>query len=328
MSDRHYVHHEDEVQLAKILKESKPWLEKHGTTLIYALAAVMAVAAVAVYLIRQPPATAQESSQLLVASTPEEFQSVADETPNSRIGIIARLRQAELLLQDAISKMFTDRKSGIETLDQAATTFQRLSERKDISPNLRERVLVGLARVAEARCDGSDSTVTAAVEAWQEVLKQFPDSKMFREIAEDRIRKLPLESTKSFYAWFEQQDPKPGDDLLLPQDKPGKVPDIPMLNIPDFSTPFAPSQNKAAPAESSAPPEGSDPASPAPESPAPESPADEKPAPTEDKPESAEEKPAPEEEKPAPAEAAPEPSEEKPSPAPDASEPVPEKSGE
>jgi hypothetical protein len=327
MSDRHYVHHEDEVQLAKILKESKPWLEKYGTTLIYALAAVMAVAAVVVYLLRQPPATAEESGQLLVASTPEEFQNVADETPDSKIGIIARLRQAELLLQDAVSKLFTDRKSGVETLDQAATTFQRLSERKDISPNIRERVLAGLARVAEARCDGSDATVTTAVEAWQELLKQFPDSRMFKEIAEDRIRKLPLESTKSFYAWFQKQDPKPGDDLLLPQDRPGKVPDIPNLNIPDFSTPFAPSQSKAAPADPAAPVDGTDSASPARETP-----AEEKPATPEEKrgdnSEPASEKPASPDDKPAPSEDAPKSGEEKPSPAPDASEPVPEKSGE
>ena len=298
MSDRHYVHHHDEVQLARILKESKPWLEKYGTTLIYGLAAVMAVAAVVVYIRNQQPATAEESRNLLVAATPEDFQGVADQTPDSQIGIVARLRQAELSLRDAISAMFTDRKTAVETLDQASVTFERLAERKDISPDIRLRVMVGLARVAETRCDGTDESVSAAVEAWEAVLKESQDSKMFKEVAEDRIKKLPLESTKSFYAWFQTQDPKPGDDLLLPQDGPGNVPDIPRIDIPDFSTPDASSQIKPAPEGDAKSPEGSNPASPTPETPA--APADDKPAPADDKP--------------APAEGTP--------------EPVPEKSGE
>ena len=43
MSDRHYVHHENEVQLAKLLKESRPFFERYGTTMIYGVAALMAI---------------------------------------------------------------------------------------------------------------------------------------------------------------------------------------------------------------------------------------------------------------------------------------------
>ena len=260
MSDRHYVHHEDEVALAKILKESKPWIEQYGTTLIYGLAAVLAVAACVVYVSRRPPATASESKGLLLASTPEDYQAVADESPDSPLGTIARLRQAELSLSSAMTKMFTDRKAGVEELDKAATTFERLAERRDLNGDLRERVLAGIARVLEARCDGTEATVKPAVEAWEKLVKEFPDSRMFKDIAESRIKKLPLESTKAFYAWFQQQDPKPGDDLQLPQDGPGSVPDIPNISIPDLTAPITPSEQPKAPAEGAASAAGAAPA--------------------------------------------------------------------
>ena len=312
MSDRHYVHHEDEVALAKILKESKPWLERFGTTLIYGLAAVLAIAAVIVYVARRPPATASESQALMLAATPEDYQNVADEAANSPIGTVARIRQAELSLQNAVSNMFTERKLAIEELDKAASTYDRLSERKDIDGVLRERVLAGVARVAETRCDGTDATVKAAVDAWQKLLKEFPESKMFKDIAEDRVKKLPAEATKSFYAWFQEQKPEPGDDLQLPQDGPGKVPAIPHIDIPDLTTP------SAAPAKAS---EGT----PAPTEGTP-TPAEGTPAPAEGAPAPTESTPTPAEGTPAPAEGAPAPTEGTPAPA--EGTPAPEKSGE
>lgn len=273
MSDRHFVHQEDEVQLAKILKESKPWLERYGTTVIYGLAALLAVAAVVVYVGRQPPATAAESEALLLAKSPENFRDLADMTPDSPIGITARLKEAEMQLSSAMGNLYSNRKVGLEELDAAEKVFRRLEERKDLNDETRLRVLAGLARVTEARCNGNDETVKAAVNAWDRILKEFPDSKMFNKLAEDRKLKLNDEATKSFYAWFQQQDPKPGDDLLLPQDGPGKVPEIPSLSIPDFTTPIIPGAEApatdgakpegAAPAEGSAPVEGSAPAAPA-----------------------------------------------------------------
>ena len=328
MSDRNYVHTEDEVQLAKILKDSKPWLEQYGTTVIYALAAVLAVSAVFVYISRRPPATATESQALMLASTSEDYQAVADEKPDSEIGMIARLRQGELALRDAINNMFTDRKSGLEKLDEAAATFERLSDRKDLSPWMRERVLAGLARVAETRCDGTDETAKAAVAAWEKVLKDFPDSKMFKELAEDRIKKLPLDSKKAFYAWFHQQDPKPGDDLQLPQDGPGKVPELPNLSIPDLKSlvPPSPTSPESKPADGAATPAApTEPGAPAATTPEPaaETPA----APAQASPAPADATPAAPEgtATPAAADATPAPAE---TPAPAAETPVPAKSGE
>jgi hypothetical protein len=316
MSDRHYVHHEDEVALAKILKESKPWIERYGTTLIYGLAAILALAAGIVYFARRPPATAAESQALLLASmsetsTPENYQDVADRAPETPIGNVARLRQAELSFRNAMSNMFSDRKLADEELEKAANTYQRLSERTDLQGDLRERVLAGMARVLETRCDGTEPTRKAAVAAWEKLQTEFPMSKMFSAIAEDRVKKLNMEHTTDFYAWFQQQKPTPGDDLLLPQDGPGQVPDIPRMSLPDFSVPSIAPENKdaAAPSgdassEESATPDSSPPAeekpseetpAPAEETPAADDKAAEEPAaPAAETPESADGTPAPE----------------------------------
>ncbi len=341
MSDRHYVHHEDEVALAKILKESKPWLEQYGTTIIYGVAAVLAVSAVVVYIARRPPATAGESSGLLMASSLEEYQTVADSAPDSPIGTVARIRQAELSLNQAVGQLFTDREKSVESLDKAARTFENLADRKDLNSDLRERVLAGVARVLECRCDGTDATVSPAIEAWEKLLKEYPDSKKFKDIAESRVKALKSDKSKAFYAWFQTQNPKASDDLLLPQDGPGTVPDVPKIDIPDFTTPAAPTEGaktEGAKTETPATPVEGTPAAEAKPAPAEGTPAPEtKPATAEGTPAPAEGTPAPAEGTPAPeakpaAETAPAPSEATPAPegtpAPAEGTPAPEKSGE
>ena len=246
MSDRHYVHHHDEVQLAKLLKESKPFLEKYGTTMIYALAAVMAIAAVVIYMQRRESPTAEASNQLLLATTAEDYRDVANEFPDSPIGLLSRLREADRELEDAVASMFTNREAALENLANAEKAYKQLQNRSDVSNDIRERVLVGLARVAECRCDGTDETMNAAVAAWNQVLQSFPDSKTFKSVAEARIKRLATTDSREFYAWFHQQNPKPGDDLLMPQDgKPGQIPSIP--NFPSLQDFGLPTDQSAAP---------------------------------------------------------------------------------
>jgi len=242
MSDRHYVHHENEVQLAKLLKESKPFFERYGTTMIYGVAALMAIAAVVVYVQRRPAPTAEVSRDLLFATlstTAEDFQAVADQSPDSPIGILARLRQADRELEDAVSNLFTNREASKENLETAEKAYKQLEDRKDIIDSVRERVLVGLARVAECRCDGTDESMNAAIAAWERILKVFPDSKTFKSIAESRIKRLASKESHEFYAWFSTQNPKPGDDLLMPQDGgPGQVPSMPLFpDLHNFGLP-------------------------------------------------------------------------------------------
>jgi predicted negative regulator of RcsB-dependent stress response len=215
------------------MHKSKPWFEENGTLLIYGLAAILAVAAVVVYLKRKPTGDIEASRELQAAVTPEDYRDIADAHPATAIGIWARLRQAERLMDNGVSNLFTNREVGVEELDQAKTAFDRLADRSDIDEQVRERVLIGLARLAEATCDGESDAVDAAKAAWQKVLDSYPDSLM-KDHAEERIADIDTKQAKSFYAWFSKQNPKPIDPGLSP-DQPA-VPALPDMPAPDFGS--------------------------------------------------------------------------------------------
>lgn len=215
---------DDATELEKILRSGKPWIEQNGTLLIYGLAAILAVAAVFVYLGRQPSGDLQASRDILLAVTPEEFRDVADAYPDKPIGIWARLRQADRLLDDCMTSMFSNREEGINLLEQAETAYQRLADRTDIEDQVRERVLIGLAKVKEIGSDGSEEKTATAIDAWKRVLSQYENSIM-KDYAEDRIAKLATDESKAWYKAFSEQNPKPVDPGLS-EGQPA-VPDLP-----------------------------------------------------------------------------------------------------
>jgi hypothetical protein len=282
MSDKQYSDHDHRTELEKALVSSKPWFERNATTLIYGVAAVLAVAAVYVYTQRQSPAGTPGAREMLLAKQPEDFQEVADKFPNSTVGVWARLRQADQLLGNGISNMFTDRETGLKELDQAEAAYNQLTDRTDVSNTVRERVLIGLARLTEARCDGTEESVNAAINAWKALLNQFEDS-IVKEYAEERITRLGQKPTQDFYVWFHAQNPSPDDPLQTPTDGPGAVPQIP--GLPELTIP---SLDDMTTDEASAPSESTEPA-----------PADDKDAETTETPEKSESEQAPGSETPA-----------------------------
>lgn len=221
--------HSDQTELERLLRKGRPWLEENATTLIYLLAAVLAVAAVFVYVNRTPSGNAEASYELMIANSPEEYGDVADAFPTTLIGTWARLREADRLLDDGISHLFTDRPTGEEELADAEKAYNRLAERTDIDDELRERIMVGLARLAETRNDGSPEKVNAAVEAWQTLLTAFPDS-LLKEHAEQRIKRLQTEDSKAFYAWFSKQNPTPAAPATGLDPATPEVPQVPDLD--------------------------------------------------------------------------------------------------
>ena len=286
MSDPQFTHEPDEVQLAKLLRGYRPFLEQYGTAFIYGAALLLAVAAVVVYVARRPPETAAESAKLLKAETPEEFADIADNSPDTTIGRIASLREAELILQNALRNLFTNRKVGTEELEQAEKIYRNLDDTRALDAEGQLKIVVGLARIAEARCTGDDASTKTAIDAWDRVLTDFPDSKVFSTLAEDRKKKLALPATKDFYAWFQQQNPAPGDTLGMPQDGPGAG-DSPAglgpLGLPGLQglTPSTPVPALPAdkPAETPADPAAPKADAPASDAPAPDAPAPDAPAP-------------------------------------------------
>ena len=240
MSDKHYTHHDDSTHLELVLRRAKSWFEANGTFMIYGLAAVLAVAAAIVWARRQPPENAGISALWMDARAPEDYQNIADKYEGTELGNLARLKQADALLNSASGKMFTDRSAANLELDQAEAALKRLEDADSMDETVRERVLLGLARLTEVRCDGTEESVKAASDAWQAVLNQNQAS-IARDLVENRIAELKKPETASFYAWFHKLDPTPADDLNLPGFPSGPastVPNVPSnLNPPKFELP-------------------------------------------------------------------------------------------
>ncbi len=257
MSDKHYTHHDDQTHLETALRQAKPWLETNATFLIYGLAAILAVAAGIIWFQRQPPVNSGVSALFQEASEPEDFQAIADEHGNTKLGQLARLNQATGLLNSASSNLFSDREAANAELEEAEAALGRLEDTNGLPAMIHERVLIGQARLAEIRCDGSEESTQAAAAAWQKVLDEY-DSSMARELAERQIEALKNPDNAPFYAWFSTLEPEPADDLNMPGLLPGmggtgpgsSVPEIPgNLTLPTLPESVEETPEGDAPAE-------------------------------------------------------------------------------
>ena len=233
--------HDNRTELEKVIRRSGPWFAENATTLIYALAAFLAIAAVVVYMKRTPAGDLEASRGLLFAQTPEDYRDVADEFPNTKIGIWARLRQGDRLRDDAVAHMFSDRPLGLEELESAEAAYKQLADRDDLTEQARERVLIGLARIADTRLDGTQAAADNAVAAYQRVLDEFPAS-IDKLQSEARIAQISTDASKTWSAWFHELKPTPAPDV------PG-IPGMDGLNL-NLGTDVAPetSETPAAPA--------------------------------------------------------------------------------
>ena len=101
MSDKHYTHQGDETHLGLALRRAKPWFDANATFMIYGLAVVLAVAAAIVWMGRQPDENAGISALWMEAKAPEDFQNIADKYEGTELGNLARLKQADALLNSA-----------------------------------------------------------------------------------------------------------------------------------------------------------------------------------------------------------------------------------
>ncbi len=243
MSDKQYTHHDDQTHLETALRRAKPWLEANAAFLIYGLAAVLAVAALIVWIQRRPTENAEVSALLLAAQSPEDFQNIADKFEGTDLGRLARLKQAEGLLNSGTRKMFTDREAASLELEQAEAALNRLSDTGDLDAAARERVLIGKARLAELRCDGTEASVQTALDAWNSIL-EHNEASIAKEMIERRVARLQQSGAEAFYTWFHDLDPQPLDGPNFPglsghAPGPGTaVPDVPTgLDLPSLSLP-------------------------------------------------------------------------------------------
>jgi hypothetical protein len=190
------------------------------------------------------------------ANKASDFGNVADKFPGTAAGSWARLMEGEIELNSGIRSSFTDRAAGRSDLKKAQENFEKLIADKATPSDVMERALFGLARAKEALPDknlGPSKVDDAAIETYQRLLTEFPIS-IYKDYSESRIAALKTGTAQDFYAWFEQQNPKPADrempkDLIPPSPDETKTATGTPVRVPPPATksgaPAKPESSKA-----------------------------------------------------------------------------------
>lgn len=277
---RHELQRNDLGQLAL---RAQPWFEQHGMQLVVGLAIVLVAVAIGLYVMSQPKADAEGWGRLTAAQSFDEFGAVADKYSDSLAGVWARLRMAELSLEDGVSGMFTNRDLGQEDLKKAQENFEAVLKSKVSVPDaVEQRAMLGLARCQEAMSDGD---VEAALATYRKLLDR--QGSIYEPFVKQRVKELETGGAKEFYAWFHSQKPKPPDfrkpkdgtpdaSMLPGSSLPGELPDVSLPPPPtksptktEESTKETPTKDEAAkPEETKKPDEAAKPSPPNGEAPA------------------------------------------------------------
>lgn len=264
-------------ELGTAAEKLREFVEEHGQNILIGIVAVAVVAGGLLWWISSSRTESQRGwAEIMAAQSAEDYAAAADKFAGTEVGAWARLKQAESLLATGIQESFTHRSSAVSDLKEAKESFSMLTDGSGIPGEVQERALYGLARTQET-ISGKDTA--DAIKTYEQLVRQFPQT-VYKDEAESRIEQLKKEPAQEFYAWFQEQDPKP-EDRAAPQDgglpsghpsiNPG--PQFPMVpdrlrNVSEDEPagPAIPETNPAAPFPSDTPPSDTPKDSPSPES--------------------------------------------------------------
>lgn len=292
--------------LQEVAVKVESFYERNAASLQWAIIGVAFLLACGIYYWRTTAAVeAAAWNELSQSETADQFSKVATDYDGSRAAGWAKLRAANSYLETYLRDSFENREKANTDLKNAKEILTGLTKTGGPS-EFRQQVLFAYARATEMGLEGDTKP---AVEAYETLLKDFPET-VFKREAEHRIRALKSPQAQEFYAFFSKQNPKPaappkpndakaggfgggGDPFKAITPGLGEIQDkaatgvggVPLLSPPKLPELTGPSETK-------------------PEEPAADKKADDKPAAEEKKTEEkkAEEKPAetkPAEEKPA-----------------------------
>jgi hypothetical protein len=199
-------------------------LERNAKTIVICVVVLIAVLVVAIIVSN----TSHEKNTaswdaFAAAQSAEDYANVASDFPGTQVALWARLNEAESLFREAVRLQFMDRAAAIGQMKKAGEAFDSVLENADLPIEARERALLGHARLLEAQA-GSREEVAAAIAAYKDFQKAFPESPVYGSSVKARIESLESEDSLKFYAWFAKQTPKP-EDFKKPQDgMPGGFP--------------------------------------------------------------------------------------------------------
>jgi len=200
--------------------------------------------------------------EFAAANKAADFGNVADKYPGTIAGSWARLMEGEMELSSGVRSSFTDRAAGRSDLKKAQENFEKLINDTATPEDVLERAMFGLAESKEALPEkdlGPTKVNDAAIDAYQRLATKF-SAGLYKDIAESRIAALKTGTAQDFYAWFDQQNPKPADrempkDLIPPAPDENKTATgTPVKTVPPpTTTPKAISGGSTTPAKPAAP---------------------------------------------------------------------------
>lgn len=222
-------------ELERLTTRVRPILEQYGMHIALGASAVILIAAAALFWSRMSAAgqTAGWAEYLDATASNSTAKLVdvaeAEDAAKNQVAIWARLRAAEGYLESGIQQSIEGRDEGqrglVSDLDEARKNFQAVLEKAPAKSELQERALFGLGRCLETmagvnqRTDAKNSTttdlLTEAAEAYDKLLKDFPNSPYNQKRYEDEelgklerhLKFLKSQEAAEFYAWFRTQKP-------------------------------------------------------------------------------------------------------------------------
>ncbi len=170
-----------------------------------------------------------------------EIGKIAEQNPNSEIGLWATVVSGDLHLDSGCQELFTNKATASQDLQKALDEYTKVrSETRN--PLLRERAIFGLARTYEALSGTrrSQGEFDKAIQNYQELVDHWKDGPYY-SLVKDRLDDLNTVAAKTFYDQFAHFDPQPKfsppatapsfDSKSLQEQTPSSPPATPGLKI-------------------------------------------------------------------------------------------------
>ncbi len=181
-----------------------------------AIVGVIVVALVAVfagmYLSRQNAAQSAQGWQAYFAAMEsgnpdaealiDGLNEVATTFADTDAGLWARQSTADMYLTQGAQQLYLDRAEAEGLFSKAFSNYQMVISNAQ-PPLLQQRAWYGLAATYEAQ-----NQLDKAVDAYQHIVQQWPESSIGKQAAEN-IAQLSKAETRDFYQWFFAQAPRP-----------------------------------------------------------------------------------------------------------------------
>jgi predicted negative regulator of RcsB-dependent stress response len=210
-------HELEQNMLADWLATRAEFIRHYLQAIVASLVAVVVIVGAWAYISRR--SANQEAAawqQVFVASDTGDVDGLArlaDHFGSTTAGQWARMRLADIKLDQGINQSFDDRAASQKALAEAVDNY-RTVQAKTGDAERKQRATLGLARAYE-----SQDKLPDAREQYDQLVKQWPDT-VYGQEARARLVDLDKQSTKQFYDWFAQRDAKPAEGPAIPGLKP------------------------------------------------------------------------------------------------------------